>query len=97
MNDAEMNQTPKRVACDGLPSKNIPNKSIGDHTGVPYRTSDEEPTMMPMKLTMENAKGTAINWGQSAAEGVRAREAKSGAFLTCKLVFPSEHVGFQLT
>lgn len=76
-----MNHTPKRVACDGLPSKNIPSSTIGDQTGSPNSTSEEEPTMIPIKLTMENANGTAISCGHSAAEGVDAREAKSGAFL----------------
>jgi hypothetical protein len=37
--------------------------------------------MIPMKLTSENVKGTEISCGRSAAEGVFARDAKSGAFL----------------
>lgn len=37
---------------------------------------------MPMKLTTENEMGTAKSWGHSAAPGVLAREAKSGAFLS---------------
>lgn len=82
--EADMNHTPKRVACDGLPSKNMPSKVIGDQIGSPNNTSEEEPTTMPMKLTIENANGTAINWGHNAAEGVDAREAKSGAFLRYK-------------
>lgn len=38
--------------------------------------------MMPMKLTTENEIGTAKSWGHSAAPGVFARDAKSGAFLS---------------
>jgi len=38
-----------------------------------------------MKLTIENVRGTEINWGQRAAPGVVAREAKSGAFLDKKI------------
>jgi len=37
--------------------------------------------MIPMKLTSENVSGTASSWGSNAAAGLRAREAKSGAFL----------------
>ena len=37
--------------------------------------------MTPKKLTMEKHRGTAKSWGQSAAEGLLEREAKSGAFL----------------
>lgn len=47
----------------------------------PYRVSDDELTMIPMKLTMENPSGTLKSWGSAAADGVVAREAKSGAFL----------------
>ena len=34
-----------------------------------------------MKLTSEKVRGTEISCGRSAAEGVFARDAKSGAFL----------------
>lgn len=27
--------TPNRVACDGLSSRNLPKRSIGDHTASP--------------------------------------------------------------
>ena len=37
--------------------------------------------MMPTKLTREKDKGTVISCGHTAAEGVLAREAKSGALL----------------
>lgn len=37
---------------------------------------------MPIKLTSENATGTEKSWGHNAAEGVVARDAKSGAFVT---------------
>lgn len=37
--------------------------------------------MIPMKLTMEKPSGTLKSWGSPAADGVVAREAKSGAFL----------------
>lgn len=37
--------------------------------------------MIPMKLTIENVKGTDKSWGQSAAEGLCERDAKSGALL----------------
>lgn len=76
-----MNHTPNRVACDGFPSKNAPSKSIGDQMAWPKMTCDEELTMMPMKLTSEKANGTAINCGHSAADGLDARDAKSGALL----------------
>jgi hypothetical protein len=44
--------------------------------------TDDEDTMMPMKLTSEKVNGTEISCGRSAAPGVFAREAKSGAFVT---------------
>ena len=37
--------------------------------------------MMPMKLTIENPRGTENSCGSLAAAGVFAREAKSGALL----------------
>ena len=40
--------------------------------------------MMPTKLTREKDKGTVISCGHKAAEGVLAREAKSGALLLQK-------------
>jgi hypothetical protein len=43
---------------------------------------DEELTMMPIKLTTENESGTANNCGHSAAPGVLALDAKSGALLS---------------
>lgn len=42
---------------------------------------DDELTMMPKKLTRENPSGTLMSCGRPAAAGVRARDAKSGAFL----------------
>jgi len=41
----------------------------------------DELTIMPKKLTIENVIGTEKSWGKSAADGVVARDAKSGAFL----------------
>lgn len=37
--------------------------------------------MIPMKLVTANPMGMAYSWGHSAALGVFAREAKSGAFV----------------
>ena len=37
--------------------------------------------MIPMKLTIENPRGTESSCGRTAAEGLVAREAKSGALL----------------
>ena len=37
--------------------------------------------MIPMKLTIENPRGTEISCGRIAAAGVFARDAKSGALL----------------
>lgn len=76
--------TPNLVALEGLFSKNLPNKSIGDHIASPYIVSDEELTMIPMKLTTENVMGTESNCGKNAAAGLVAREAKSGALLDRK-------------
>ena len=73
--------TPKRVAWDGLSSRNLSSRSTGDHTGSPKMTWDEELTMIPMKLTMENVNGTARSCGRPAANGFFARDAKSGALL----------------
>jgi hypothetical protein len=42
---------------------------------------EEELTMIPMKLTIENPRGTESSCGRIAAAGVFAREAKSGALL----------------
>lgn len=75
-------RTPKRVALDGESSRNLPSRSIGDHTGSPpYIATDEDDTMIPTKLTSENVSGTEISCGRNAAAGVFARDAKSGAFL----------------
>ncbi len=54
---------------------------MGDHIASPYSVCDEELTMIPMKLTIENPSGTEISWGNTAADGCCALEAKSGAFL----------------
>lgn len=53
--------TPNLVACDGLSSRNIPSKVMGDHTGWPYIACDEELTIIPRKLTMLKPSGTAIS------------------------------------
>ena len=79
-----MRLAPNLVALEGPFSKNLPNKSIGDHIASPYIVSDEELTMMPMKLTTENVMGTESNCGKKAAAGLVAREAKSGALLNGK-------------
>jgi len=42
---------------------------------------EEELTMIPIKLTSEKEMGTDISCGHSAAAGLAARDAKSGAFL----------------
>jgi hypothetical protein len=81
INAVDMNHTPKRVAWDGWSSRNLSSRSTGDHTGSPKITCDEELTMMPMKLTMENVNGTARSCGRPAANGRFARDAKSGALL----------------
>ena len=47
----------------------------------PYIDCDDELTMTPKKVTIEKHSGTAMSWGQSAAEGLIEREEKSGAFL----------------
>jgi hypothetical protein len=73
--------TPKHVAPDGSSSRKRLSRSIGDHTGSPKMTCEEELTMMPMKLTTENVRGTARSCGRPAASGLVARDAKSGAFL----------------
>lgn len=54
---------------------------MGDQIGSPKIVTEEELTIIPMKLTSEKANGTDINWGHNAAPGVLAREAKSGALL----------------
>lgn len=43
--------------------------------------SDDELTIMPMKLTSEKQIGIEISCGHKAADGWWARDAKSGAFL----------------
>jgi hypothetical protein len=73
--------TPKRVACEGEPSRNMLSKSTGLQTGLPKITVAEELTMMPIKLTIEKPSGIAMSCGHHAADGLVAREAKSGAFL----------------
>jgi hypothetical protein len=55
---------------------------MGFQIASPYRTVDEELTMIPMKLTSEKPSGMAINCGQRAAAGCDARDAKSGALLS---------------
>ena len=76
-----MNHTPNLVAWLGFPSRNFPSRSIGDQMTSPYIACDDELTMTPKKVTMEKHRGTAMSWGQSAAEGLIEREEKSGAFL----------------
>lgn len=53
----------------------------------PYITCEDELTMMPMNETREKPSGMAINCGRTAAEGVVAREAKSGALLSLESSF----------
>ena len=48
--------------------------------------SDDELTMIPMKLTIEKPSGTEISCGRLAAAGYFALDAKSGAFLQSILV-----------
>jgi hypothetical protein len=84
MNDAAMNHTPNLVAFDGLSSRNRLRRSIGDQMASPNIVSDDELTIIPTKLTREKPRGTAQNCGHNAAEGVLAREAKSGALLMKK-------------
>jgi len=79
--EAEMNHTPNLVAGEGLSSKNRPNKSMGDQIASPYIACEDELTRMPIKHTIEDAKGSAKSCGQSAAAGVLALDAKSGAFV----------------
>ena len=59
----------------------MPSNSIGSQTVLPYIVCEEELTMIPMKLTIENPRGTESSCGRIAAAGVFAREAKSGALL----------------
>ena len=69
MADRRASRTPKRVACEGLSSRNMPSRSIGDHMASPYNVCDEELTMIPMKLTMEKPRGTEVICGSTAADG----------------------------
>lgn len=48
--------------------------------------------MIPMKLTNENESGTMMSWGNTAAEGVCARDAKSGALLWVQNECPSRNI-----
>jgi len=86
MNEAAINHTPNLVALDGLPSRNRLRRSMGDQIASPYIASDDELTTRPTKLTREKPRGTDMSWGHKAAEGVFAREEKSGAFLDTKSV-----------
>ncbi len=70
------------MALDGASSRKRPRRSIGDQIASPNIVCDEELTTMPIKLTSENVRGTEISCGSSAADGLFAREAKSGAFVT---------------
>jgi len=65
------------------------SNSIGSHMVLPYIVWEEELTTIPMKLTIENPRGTESNCGRIAAAGVFAREAKSGALL--QDVSPNTH------
>lgn len=56
---------------------------MGDQIASPYIACEDELTRMPIKHTIEDAKGNAKSCGQSAAAGVLALDAKSGAFLFC--------------
>jgi hypothetical protein len=50
--------------------------------------------MIPMKLTMENVRGMEKNWGQSAAEGLWDREAKSGALVISVAILLTQDIKF---
>lgn len=54
---------------------------MGDQMASPYMACEDELTRMPIKHTIEDAKGNEASCGQSAAAGVLALDAKSGAFL----------------
>jgi hypothetical protein len=55
---------------------------MGDQIASLYIVCDDELTIIPKKLTIENESGTEMSWGHTAAEGVVARDAKSGALVT---------------
>lgn len=55
---------------------------MGLQTASPKITVELEDTIMPKKLTILKPIGTEINCGMTAAPGVVAREAKSGALTT---------------
>ena len=80
-NAAEINHTPKRVACEGPSSRKRSRRSMGDQIVSLKMACEDDETIMPMNDTSENVMGTAKNCGQPAAEGRFARDAKSGAFL----------------
>lgn len=61
---------------------NLPSKSIGLQTASPKITVELLDTMIPKKLTILNPMGTEISCGQTAAPGLVARDAKSGALTT---------------
>ncbi|KAG1716811.1 hypothetical protein ID866_333 [Astraeus odoratus] len=46
---------------------------------------EEELTRIPIRHTIEQVRGIAKSWGYSAAAGVFARDAKSGALL-CQVI-----------
>lgn len=82
-----MNHTPNlvlRLGWSPSPSRNLLSKSIGDQIASLYITWEEELTMIPRELTSEKPNGTDNSWGNSAADGDEARDAKSGAFLRWK-------------
>ena len=81
MNVTSTRHTPNLVAGEGSLSKNRPSKSTGDQIASPYMACEDELTRIPIKHTIDDANGKAKSCGQSAAAGVLALDAKSGAFL----------------
>lgn len=69
---------PEPTRVRWLPFRKLPNKSTGDQVASPNITCERG---IPIKHTIEQVKGIAESCGRSAAPGVFALEAKSGAFL----------------
>lgn len=82
MKPSEMNARPALVLAEGSTSSMRSMMCTTSQICTPNWGTEAEAIPMPRKEVMMNPRGKAKIWGQTAAPGVLAREAKSGELVT---------------
>lgn len=87
-NPRAMMKIPKRWP-ELAPSRNIPSKLRGFHTGPLLKiTDDEDDTIIPMNEVTPNPMGMVKSCDHNASFGVRAKREKSGSFMISAAKLP---------